>query len=51
MITELEAIEAPILDLRSQLHRAAQIIGAKENDLERRDNEKQKLQLAYNRTK
>ena len=38
-----------ILDLRSQLDRAAQIIVAKDNDLERLDKEKEKLQQAYNR--
>jgi len=48
---DVEAIEAQISDLRSQLDRAAQIIVAKDNDLERLDKEKEKLQQAYNRTK
>ena len=37
-------METQISDLRSQLDRAAQIIVAKDNDLERLDKEKQKLQ-------
>jgi len=47
----LEAMVTQISDLRSQLHRAAQIIVAKDNDLERLDKEKEKLQQAYNRCK
>jgi len=50
-IPDVEALEAQISDLRSQLERAAQIIVAKDNDLERLDKEKEKLQQAYNRTK
>jgi len=46
-----EALEKTILDLRSQLNCAAQTIVAKENDLERLDKEKEKLQQAYNRNK
>ena len=47
----MEALETQISDLRSQLDHAAQIIVAKENDLEKLDKEKEKLQQAYNRTK
>ena len=47
----MEAMETQISDLRSQLDRAAQIIVAKDNDLERLDKEKEKLQQAYNRCK
>jgi len=45
----VEALEGKILDLRSQLDRAAHIIVAKDNDLERLDKQKEKLQQAYNR--
>jgi len=48
---DVEAMEAQISDLRSQLDSAAQIIVAKDNDLQRLDKEKEKLQQAYNRTK
>jgi len=44
----METLETQILDLRSQLDRAAQIIVAKDNELERLDKEKEKLQHAYN---
>jgi len=44
----METLEENILDLRSELDRAAQIIVAKDNDLERLDKEKEKLQQAYN---
>jgi len=47
-IPEVEALEGKISDLRSQLDRAAQIIVAKDNDLEQLDKEKEKLQQAYN---
>jgi len=47
----MEAIEGQISDLRSQLDRAAQIIVAKDNELERLDKEKEKLVQAYNRCK
>jgi len=47
----MEAMEEQVSDLRSQLDRAAQIIVAKDNDLERIDKEKEKLQQAYNRCK
>jgi len=47
----VEALEGEISDLQSQLHRAAQIIVAKDNDLERLDKEKEKLQQTYNRAK
>jgi len=50
-IPDVEALEGKISDLRSQLDRAAQIIVAKDNDLERLDKEKEKLQQAYNRYK
>jgi len=50
-IPDVEALERKISDLRSQLDRAAQIIVAKDNDLERLDKEKEKLQPAYNRCK
>jgi len=39
----METLETQISDLRSQLDRAAQIIVAKDNDLERLDKEKEKL--------
>jgi len=48
---DVEAMETQISDLRSQLDRAAQVIVAKDNDLERLDKEKEKLQQAYNRAK
>jgi len=44
----MEAMEAQISDLRSQLDRAAQIILAKDNDLERLHKENETLELAYN---
>ena len=47
----METLESQISDLRSQLNPAAQIIVAKENDVERLDKEKEKLQQAYNRCK
>ena len=47
----METLEEKISELRSQLDRAAQIIVAKDNDLERLDKEKEKLQQAYNRCK
>jgi len=50
-VREVEAMEPQISDHRSQLDRTAQIIVAKENDLERLDKEKEKLQQAYNRAK
>ena len=50
-IRDVEALEGQISDLQSQLDRAAQIIVAKENDLERLDKEKEKVQQAYNRAK
>jgi len=45
---DVEAMEAQSSDLRSQLDRAAQIIVAKDNDLERLNKEKEKIQQAYN---
>jgi len=42
----VETLEEKISELRSQLDRAAQIIVAKDNDLERLDKEKEKLQQA-----
>jgi len=50
-IADVEALERTISDLRSQLDRAAQIIVAKDNNLEQLDKEKEKLQKAYNRVK
>jgi len=50
-IPDVEALEGKISDLRSQLDRAAQIIVAKDNNLEPLDKEKEKLQQAYNRYK
>jgi len=50
-IADVEAREGKISDLRSQLDRAARIIVAKDNDLERLDKEKEKLQQAYSRCK
>jgi len=50
-IREMEALEAQIPDLQSELDSAAQIILAKDNDVERLDKEKEKLQQAYKRTK
>ena len=47
----METLETQISDLRSQPNRAAQIILAKDNDLEQLDKEKEKLQQAYNRCK
>jgi len=47
----METLEEQISELRSQLDCAAQIIVAKDNDLERLDKEKEKLQQAYNRCK
>jgi len=47
----MERLEGKISDLRSQLDRAAQIIVAKDNDLERLNKEKEKLQQAYNQCK
>jgi len=42
----METREGQIADLRSRLDRAAQTIVAKDNDLERLDKEKEKLQEA-----
>jgi len=50
-VRDMEAMEAQISDLRSQLDRGAQIIVAKDDDLERLDKEKEKLQQDYNRAK
>ena len=50
-IPDVEALEGKISDLGSQLDRAAQIIVAKDNNLERLDKEKEKLPQAYNRCK
>jgi len=47
----METLETQISDLRSRLDRAAQIFVAKDNDLERLDKEKEKLQQAHNRYK
>jgi len=51
MIPDVEALEEKISDLLSQRDRAAQIIVAKDNDLERLDKEKEKLEPAYTRCK
>jgi len=50
-VPDVEAMETQISNLRSPLDRAAQIIVAKDNDLERLDKEKENLQQAYNRCK
>jgi len=50
-IPDVAALERTISHLRSQLDCAARIIVAKDNDLERLDEEKGKLQQAYNRVK
>ena len=50
-IQEVEALEEEISDLRSHLNHAALIIVAKDNNRERRDEEKEKLQQAYNRAR
>jgi len=50
-IPDVKALEGKISDLRSQLDRAAQIIVAKDNNLERLDKEKEKFQQAYTRCK
>ena len=50
-IRDVEALEGQISDLRSQLDHAAQIMVAKDNDIERLDKEKEKIQQAYNRFK
>ena len=50
-IPEVEAPERTISDLWSQLDRAAQIIPAKDSDLEWLDTEEEKLQQAENRVK
>jgi len=50
-IPDVEAREKTILDLGSQLDCAAQTIVAKDNDLERLDKIKEKIQQAYNRCK
>jgi len=50
-IPEVEVGERKISDLRSQLNRAARIIVTKDNDLERLDKEKEKLQQVYNQVK
>ena len=50
-VPNVEAMETQISNLGSQLDRAAQIIVAKDNDLERLDKEKENLQQAYNRVK
>jgi len=47
----IETLEEKISDLRGQLDRAAQIIVAKDNDLERLNKETEKLQQAYYRCK
>ena len=45
----MATLEGQMSDLRSQLDCAAQIMLAKDNDLERLDKEKEKLLEAYNR--
>ena len=47
-IPDVEALEGKMSDLGSQLDRAAEIIVAKDNELQRLDKEKEKLQQAYN---
>jgi len=50
-IPHMEALERTLSDVRIELDRAAQIIVARDNDLERLDKEKEKLQQVYNRVK
>jgi len=47
-VRDMNALDRTISDLRSQLDHAAQINEAKDNDLERHDKEKEKLEQAYN---
>ena len=47
---DVETLEKTISDLRSQLDCTPQTIVAKDKDLERLNEEKEKLQQAYNRT-
>jgi len=49
-VRDMEALEKTSSNLLSQLDYATQTMVAKENDLERLDKEKEKLQQAYNRT-
>jgi len=51
VVQDLETVDKTISDLRSQLDCAAQTIVAKDNDLERLDKEKEKLQQANDRCK
>jgi len=46
-IPDWETLEGPFSNLRRELDRSAQIIVAKDNNLERLDKEKEKLQQAY----
>jgi len=48
---DVEALERQISNFRSQLDCAAQIIMAKDNDLKRLDNDKEKLQETSNRVR
>jgi len=50
-IPDVEALEHQISNLESQLDRAAQIIVAKNNNLERHEKEKEELQQVYNEVK
>jgi len=50
-IPDVEALEGQISNLRSQLDRGAEIIVTKDNNRERLDKEKEKLQQAYNPAK
>jgi len=50
-IRDVEVLERPTSDLRSLLDHATQIIVRKDNNLEKLDKEKEKLQQAYNRVK
>jgi len=51
IVPDREALEKTISHILSQLDCAAQTIVAKDNDLERVDQEREKLQQAYKRTK
>jgi len=51
VVPDRETLEKTISDLRSQLDYPTQTIVAKDNDLERLEKEKKKLQQAYNRCK
>jgi len=51
VVPDVEALEKTISNLQSQVDCVTQTIVAKDNDLERLNKEKEKLQRVYNRTK